>query len=764
MNNFFKKIFAYFKNNSFFKIYLWVCTPILVLILSEIIIYFFNYITYTNMITDNYQYKLETLSRENNSSVCSITDSLFILSTNSDFMDFVTGEDRIVPDSPQSRRVAEQINLIKESSDFIDEICIVKRDNPGTTICYNVERSINDYFGKYYVYSDYADSFWIQYSPPLSGIEYIAPTEVLSNNEKKFVYPIVFSKIGEKNLNNNYIIVNIDLKKITNAISDEALTPNTDVLMLHDASGKYYDLQKNTFIQISESLFERLTKQTKNKIYYTDKIKKLAVSYSPKNMPFGYSYVMTVPKSSLLSIQLSVFFIAIILLLIALFVVFYSSKKLFKPWEALESMFSLPKHSANTVDFVQSAVEKTIENNMEISEKLSRTMPFIQERYLVELLHSSDISTFDNCPINFMYNYFAVIIIKLRRTSKFTRVYSDDSYVQIRNGIFTILKGLFSEKYDTFPILNDNDTFYIVLNVNNDDCDEDIMKKLHYFEDLFQYDHDCITLHIGFGGINSELEGLRKSYHDAQEAISAIPGINMLKSNAAETEHSSKTYSLSMDNENKIYNYLLVGNVEDTEKLINDILNSGDNKNIDKHILVQLYVQIIHIIMKAMKARKIPFSEENKSEVEMLYEIMACKPLEIYETIFRLLKRIREQAEMTETHVTPEKILEYINLHYAEELSLTYLSDKFNISSSYLSKIIKKHCDVGFAGYIAALRTDHAKKLLKTTNKTIADIYTESGFNNRRTFMRTFKAYVGISPTDYRKASKNPPSSKTNEE
>ena len=114
MNKFFKKIFADFKNNSFFKIYLWVCAPILVLILSEIIIYFFNYITYTNMITDNYQYKLETLSRENNSSVCSITDSLFILSANSDFMDFVTGEDRIVPDSPQSRRVAEQINLIKE--------------------------------------------------------------------------------------------------------------------------------------------------------------------------------------------------------------------------------------------------------------------------------------------------------------------------------------------------------------------------------------------------------------------------------------------------------------------------------------------------------------------------------------------------------------------------------------------------------------------------------------------------------------------------
>ena len=124
MNNFFKKIVSAFRNYSFFKIYLWVCAPILVLILSEVIIYIFNYTTYTNMITDNYQYKLETLSRENNSSICSITDSLFILSTNSDFMNFVTCEERINADSPQSRRVAEKINLIKESSDFIDEFVL----------------------------------------------------------------------------------------------------------------------------------------------------------------------------------------------------------------------------------------------------------------------------------------------------------------------------------------------------------------------------------------------------------------------------------------------------------------------------------------------------------------------------------------------------------------------------------------------------------------------------------------------------------------
>ena len=102
-----------------------------------------------------------------------------------------------------------------------------------------------------------------------------------------------------------------------------------------------------------------------------------------------------------------------------------------------------------------------------------------------------------------------------------------------------------------------------------------------------------------------------------------------------------------------------------------------------------------------MKARGIPFTEENKSEVEMLYEIMSCNPLEIYETIFKLLNQIQAQSNSAQSHVNADKILEYINSNFTRELSLNFLADKFNISVSYLSKLIKKHCGVGFANYIA---------------------------------------------------------------
>lgn len=758
MKNFFGKIIAHLKDNSFLKTYFWVCMPILVMILCEIIIYSFNFNTYVRMISDNYGYKLKNLSAENDSTIRNISDFLFILSESDDFIDFVTSERPLTQNSHSTLSIAEQLNMLKESNSYIDEICVVKRTAQNTAIVYNIERNLDEYFEKHYVYADYNSEFWKHYSMPLSGIEYLEPTEVTSEAGVKFVYPIVFSKIGERTLNNNFIIVNIDIGKITDTISDEALTPKTDVIMLHNASGKYYDARKDTYMQIDSGLFSKIKESSENSFFFNDSSAKYIVSYSPENTPFGYSYAMAVPRSDLFSIQLGVLIIAILLLVFALFATFISSKKLIKPWKSLESMFSPTAPSDNTVGFVQRAVEKTIENNSEISEKLLKTLPFVQERYLIELLHSSETADIENAPIRFNYEYFSSVIIKLHRTGKFYSIYSEDDYANIRIGIYNILKTIFSEKYDTFPIQNDNDTIYILLNCKDDNQDEQILTLLRQFEEALKYDRDLITLHIGYGGVYKGTEGLRRSHADASASISALPGVNMLKQNKpeADREHPGISYSLSMGDENKIYNYLLVGNIKEASDLINSILNSEGQKQTDRHMLVQLYVQIIHVIMKAMKARGIPFTEENKNEVEMLYEIMSFDPLEIYETIFKLLERIQAQGSIAQSHVSADKILEYINANFTDELSLNFLADKFNISVSYLSKLIKKHCGVGFANYIAGLRINMVKEMLLNTDKTVTEIYTEAGFNNRRTFIRTFKAFVGVSPTDYRKGQKNP--------
>ena len=60
-----------------------------------------------------------------------------------------------------------------------------------------------------------------------------------------------------------------------------------------------------------------------------------------------------------------------------------------------------------------------------------------------------------------------------------------------------------------------------------------------------------------------------------------------------------------------------------------------------------------------------------------------------------------------------------------------------------------------FKQYLTLLRIAKAKDLLTSTNEKIDDIAIECGFNNRNSFIRSFKQAVGTTPGQYRAIAKN---------
>ena len=52
--------------------------------------------------------------------------------------------------------------------------------------------------------------------------------------------------------------------------------------------------------------------------------------------------------------------------------------------------------------------------------------------------------------------------------------------------------------------------------------------------------------------------------------------------------------------------------------------------------------------------------------------------------------------------------------------------------------------------YIAKVRVNAAKTLLRTTDKRIADIAAETGFFDHSHFIRTFTRHAGMTPAKYR--------------
>ena len=89
--------------------------------------------------------------------------------------------------------------------------------------------------------------------------------------------------------------------------------------------------------------------------------------------------------------------------------------------------------------------------------------------------------------------------------------------------------------------------------------------------------------------------------------------------------------------------------------------------------------------------------------------------------------------------------------HYADNLSLENVAEKFNLSRSYLSKKFKTATGFGFKEYIINVRIQNACRLLLETDKSITDIAFECGFNDSNYFGDAFRKAKGISPHKYRK-------------
>lgn len=92
---------------------------------------------------------------------------------------------------------------------------------------------------------------------------------------------------------------------------------------------------------------------------------------------------------------------------------------------------------------------------------------------------------------------------------------------------------------------------------------------------------------------------------------------------------------------------------------------------------------------------------------------------------------------------------EWLDAHYHETVSLDILADHIGVSSKYLSRIFKQEMGVNLSDYLAYVRVERIKALLRT-GSSLEAIAESVGFTNRTTFIRTFKKLEGMTPSEWR--------------
>ena len=101
---------------------------------------------------------------------------------------------------------------------------------------------------------------------------------------------------------------------------------------------------------------------------------------------------------------------------------------------------------------------------------------------------------------------------------------------------------------------------------------------------------------------------------------------------------------------------------------------------------------------------------------------------------------------------TIQQIARYIKSNYTRDITLTELSEEFFLSKEYISRLFKKEFKINIFEYIAKLRIEKSKKLLRNTNMCIETIAEEVGYGCGNYFSKIFRRYEKTSPSHYKKS------------
>ncbi|WP_075720741.1 AraC family transcriptional regulator [Roseburia sp. 499] len=139
------------------------------------------------------------------------------------------------------------------------------------------------------------------------------------------------------------------------------------------------------------------------------------------------------------------------------------------------------------------------------------------------------------------------------------------------------------------------------------------------------------------------------------------------------------------------------------------------------------------------------------SETVPGYEL-ALKSL-LLQVIFLLLQ-YSERNSSSDTGTSSDKlkqVLDYIELHYAETLTVSDLAKLCYFSDYHFMRFFKKHMNMTCVEYINNLRLEKSVELFEQGNSSILDVSLSVGFHNLSYFHKVFKRKYHMTPKAFLK-------------
>ncbi len=398
-------------------------------------------------------------------------------------------------------------------------------------------------------------------------------------------------------------------------------------------------------------------------------------------------------------------------------------------------------------------------DDLKVREKLEIVVPIIENGLIQDLLFKEyfkeDIDNYKALlGIDCEYGYMACMVFGRELVGNYMKgavaasIVAQKSYKEIHTITDDYVKGIMGNVMSNkIPILIPCESDTLSYNERNHIV-ENARALCRKLADRFDMD-----FRIGFGSVKP-LERMSESYEEANSVlISNTSHVAHVDDMPVACQYES---NYPTEKEKRLFDEITLGNVNESVSIAQAFFDWMEENYGSDADSVRLKCLEFVLWAEHLAYEKTGRMYEFKSRANYLSELMSFVSLQEVKVWF--IEKIKASAlwvsnkHEEQSMSAVNKAKQYIDENYMKELTLDDVSRVVNISSYYFSKVFKEETGENFIDYLTKLRIEAAKKLLKTTNKSMKEISAEVGYSDPNYFSRNFKKYTGKTPTDYAKS------------
>jgi two-component system response regulator YesN len=572
-----------------------------------------------------------------------------------------------------------------------------------------------------------------------------------------------------------YLIVELNDRALFDVFSHTKFGTSGEMLIVTPAGNILSDWNKHLLkTDFNDPLIQRMTSSTKPEEMFSIPINQedALVNYLVSDYN-GWRYLSAVPvkelTSSIIWIKNTTLSISILLILVSIGAAVTLSGSFLRVLQSIMDLVrkrvsssSLPQANSNEFNMLRHYMESLHTTNDHLERQITASMPLLRSNFLQKLI--TDTMTVQEIEDKLLYYgiempspYFTVLCLELDHI----RGHTEQDVHLFSYAAMNISRELLLRYAHGVVFQNQSDSIAVILNHGNEAATAHELQAaaFHLAEELRSVIQSLlkITVTVGIGHCHA---GVSQIKHSCKEALEALQ-YQMIEGSGkviyiGSIVSSASVYEYPTEQEQFIITGIKLGHLEQVLQQVDDftarLTDSAGNGNYD-HVQ-QAFVQLIATSLKTL-------FELDPEEGPKLFHFNVYQHLGRMKTSEAIVKWLKEeiypallqhitQRRSLRQRNTMEKVLDYIHVHFDEELSQPFLADLVSMPNSQFSMMFKQETGLTLTDYIIVYRMEQAKLLLKETDLKISEIAERLCYNNPQNFIRGFKRLSGITPGEYR--------------